>query len=388
MRCIGVVAFLLACSTSPSLMPRALPPPPANVKRPPASIAVGETWGCARTSADVRCWGYQVPGLPLEPSTRSKAERIPELDGAIAIVGNRAQLCALMPEATARCASIEHVPNGKHDVHGHPFHDARPVVKSIDGVNNAVQLAVGAAHACALLRDGTVQCWGRNTRGELGDGTREPRNTPVVVRGVTSAVEIASGMASTCVRLTDGSVQCWGGEDPSLRTIDGVRDAAQIACGWSHACARLTDGSVRCWGSNNSGQLGDGTRENRRSAVAVRGLANVAGIALGDNHTCARLVDGSLACWGDNTYGEVGPTTNGDSVRADRSGSSTFRWKERYVPATVVGLTDVVDIALGSYLSCARTRDGSAYCFGRNDLGQIGPRDLRERPTPFRIELD
>ena len=377
MRCIAVVAFVVACSSSPSLVPRALPPLPANVERPPASIAVGETWGCARTSADVRCWGYQVPGLPLEPSTRA-AERIPELDGAIAIVGNREQLCALMPDATARCASIEHVPNGKHDVHGHPFHDARPVVKSIDGVKNAVQLAVGAAHGCALLRDGTVQCWGNNS-------------APVAVRGVTNAVEIASGMATTCVRLTDGSVQCWGqqrDDDSSLRAIDGVRDAAAIACGWSHACARITDGTVRCWGANNSGQLGDGTRENRRSAVPVRGLANVAGIALGDNHTCARLVDGTVACWGDNTYGEVGPTTSGDVVREDRTGSSTFRWKERYVPAAVAGLTDVVDIALGSYLSCARTRDGSAYCFGRNDLGQIGPRDLPERPTPFRIALD
>jgi len=348
-----------------------------------------------RTSTEVRCWGYLVPGLPTEPATRLTPERITELDGAVAIVGNRNRLCALMPGATARCAGIEQVPTGKYDVHGYPFHAPRPSMSEIEGLTGIEQLAVGVAHVCALLSDGTVRCWGNNAMGELGDGTRQHRTSPVAVAGLASVVEIASGMAHTCARLADGGVHCWGGRGDSeglaLETIAGVAGATQIACGWSHSCARISDGTLRCWGSNESGQLGDGTREKARDrthAKVVAGLSNASGVALGDNHSCARLADGALACWGDNTYGEIGPSAPDDVVRVEHEGASTFRWKERYRAAIVPGIRDVVDVALGAYISCTRTKDGSAYCFGRNDLGQVGPRERRELPEPWRIPLD
>jgi hypothetical protein len=94
--------------------------------------------------------------------------------------------------------------------------------------------ALGWAHSCARLGDSTVECWGFNGEGELGDGTMMDRATPVVVQGLSGAVQIVAG---------------------------GV-----------HSCARFGDGTVKCWGGNYNGELGDGTTTQRSTPVVVRGL--------------------------------------------------------------------------------------------------------------------
>ncbi|MBK6534769.1 MAG: hypothetical protein IPF99_36100 [Deltaproteobacteria bacterium] len=58
--------------------------------------------------------------------------------------------------------------------------------------------------------NGTVQCWGANDLGQLGDGSTTTRLSPVMVMGLSNAVEIAAGYNHTCARLMDGSVRCWG----------------------------------------------------------------------------------------------------------------------------------------------------------------------------------
>jgi hypothetical protein len=53
-----------------------------------------------------------------------------------------------------------------------------------DGVNpltDAIALAADGFHSCALLADGTAQCWGYNFFGQLGDGSTIDRPTPVMV---------------------------------------------------------------------------------------------------------------------------------------------------------------------------------------------------------------
>jgi len=100
------------------------------------------------------------------------------------------------------------------------------------GTIREIRLAIGGFHTCALKRDGTVWCWGYNRYGQLGDGTRMDRYTPVQV-----------------VNLTD---------------------VIQISAGALHTCALKRDGTVWCWGHNEYGQLGDGTKINRFSPVQVQ----------------------------------------------------------------------------------------------------------------------
>ncbi|MBI2395060.1 MAG: hypothetical protein HYV09_36155 [Deltaproteobacteria bacterium] len=137
----------------------------------------------------------------------------------------------------------------------------------------AIQIAPGGNHTCALILGGGVRCSGNNDYGQLGDNTLTTNNSPVDVTGV------------------------------------GAAKATQICSGSIHSCARLDDSTVKCWGANNRGQLGDGTKTNRKMATAVLGLTGATKVACGYNASCALMSDGLVKCWGSNAEGELGDGT-------------------------------------------------------------------------------
>jgi len=154
------------------------------------------------------------------------------------------------------------------------------------GVTTMAIAATNGLHTCALLTGGTVDCWGANPDGELGNGTTTDSSTPVTVGVFSGATAISAGGAHTC------------------------------------ALVPFYGGIALCWGNNYVGQLGNGTTTNSSTPVPVSGLSGVTAIATGGNHTCALLTGGTVDCWGENTYGELGNGT--------RSNSST--------PVVVLGL--------------------------------------------------
>jgi alpha-tubulin suppressor-like RCC1 family protein len=79
---------------------------------------------------------------------------------------------------------------------------------------------------------------------------------------------------------------------------------------------------------------------------------------MGGGHTCARKGDGTLWCWGKNDYGQLG---DGTVV------------SPKPVPVQVTALgANVVEVSAGGEHTCARKSDGTLWCWGRNNLGQIG----------------
>jgi len=284
----------------------------------------------------------------------------------------------------------------------------------------ADDLALGAAHACALMKDGSVRCWGKNDAGQLGDKARENRARPVLLEAPSHASELFAGGAATCATLDDGAnVSCWGGADSLVAAANALHDVAQlaiaptfacarfkagtvscwgsspaaasagdpaserapapipnldavhaIAVGEHHACAVLKeDGSVRCWGKNESGQLGDGTTVDREVPTAVPNLRGVIQIAAGGAHTCVTLIDRTASCWGENRFGQLG-----DGTRIDR-----------HAPTPVSRLEAVRAVALGDGHSCARLYDGTLRCWGKNDAGQQNDGTHTDREVPGMI---
>ena len=239
-------------------------------------------------------------------------------------------------------------------------------------------ISAGANHTCARLTDGTVQCWGRNTYGELGNGSNTNSNVPVSVTGLTGAIAIAAGAAHTCALLSGGTVQCWGvnpyGELGNGTTtnskvpvsVTGLTGAIAITAGADHTCALLTGGTVQCWGWNLNGQLGNGTDTGPQTCfgqacsivpVPVSGLTGVIAITAGNYHTCALISGGTVKCWGESyPYGQLGNGTTTDST----------------VPVSVTGLTGAIAITAGLNHTCALLTGGTVQCWGWNYYGQLG----------------
>jgi alpha-tubulin suppressor-like RCC1 family protein len=132
-----------------------------------------------------------------------------------------------------------------------------------------VSVAAGRAFTCAVSDAGKVYCWGSNDRGQLGDGS------------VQQEISIPN-------------------------EVPGVAGAVGVTAGDQHACAWLADKTVVCWGANESGQLGDGTLDDKPQATVVTGLSNVVQVSAGTEHTCARHADGSVSCWGSSYDGQSG----------------------------------------------------------------------------------
>jgi alpha-tubulin suppressor-like RCC1 family protein len=80
-----------------------------------------------------------------------------------------------------------------------------------------------------------------------------------------------------------------------------LKGAVAVAAGVYHTCALMGDGVVQCWGFNQDGELGDGTLVSRGTPAPVYGIANAIQISAGDYHTCALIADGSVYCWGSPT---------------------------------------------------------------------------------------
>ena len=252
----------------------------------------------------------------------------------------------------------------------------RPSVTS-----QVVQIAAGHAQGCAVLASTSVECWGSNKYGQLGDGTYLPTSRLVTVLGLHDVRQVELGYGSSCALLRDGTVRCWGWNaqgqlgDASTASIPrpvvvrGLRGVTEITVGFEHACALLGNETVRCWGWNYYGQLGDGSNTTQWTSVAVKGLHHVLQVDAGYGHTCAVLRGGTVRCWGWNNDGELGTGTT-------RSRSS---------PVAVKGLSHVRNVALGFASTCAVLTTGAAECWGKNNYGQLGDGGLATRHLPTRV---
>ncbi|MHC3004947.1 protein kinase domain-containing protein [Gordonia metallireducens] len=260
--------------------------------------------------------------------------------------------------------------------------------------------------SCAIVNE-TVNCWGDNTTGQLGDGTTTPHSRPATVGGVTDATSVSVGgyltgenkyVGTTCA-VAAGEAWCWGnnhygevGNGSDGNTVDTatkvgtLSDVKAITTGWGTSCA-IAGTDAFCWGNNEYGQLGTGGTDAVSVPTKVPGLGVVTDISTAYGTTCA-VSDGSAFCWGNNDSGQIG------------DGSTT----ERSAPVKVGGLGEVTDITLGGYHESAPDDDndpatntstyfqtacaiagGDAYCWGANAYGQIGNGTAEPRKTPTKV---
>jgi alpha-tubulin suppressor-like RCC1 family protein len=279
----------------------------------------------------------------------------------------------------------------------------------------AVAVSAGQQYTCALLDDGSVKCWGSNFSGKLGLGDTANRgdgagemgdDLPAVELGTgRTATAVSAGGFHACALLDNGTMKCWGaggagalGQGSSATLGDGAgemgdnllaialgtgRTATAISAGTDHTCALLDNGSVKCWGQSNLGQLGLGINTSVGRVPGQMGDA-LAAVALGTgrtavavrtkfNHTCALLDDGSVKCWGWNVIGQLGLGDTDDRGEAPGDMGDSL-------PAVALGTgRTVVAVTTGITHTCARLDDGSLKCWGQANSGQSGLGDTQTR---------
>jgi alpha-tubulin suppressor-like RCC1 family protein len=252
-------------------------------------------------------------------------------------------------------------------------------------------VAAGMEYSCGVRDDGSLWCWGRNQRGQLGDGTITDRHQPVQIGTATDWRSVSTTNIHTCGIRSDGSLWCWGLNDVAQASGDGtptngvltpVRVGTDswktVRAGRFHTCAIRIDDTLWCWGGNVNGQLGDGTITERHAPVQV-GSAAWTRLSAGKEHTCGIQADRSLWCWGNNERGQVGIGTISAGVLE---------------PTRVGTATDWIRISAGGFLgasdshTCGIRDGGSLWCWGANGAGQLGDGTDTERPLPVPIGLD
>lgn len=380
-----------------------------------AAISTSDATTCVvRSDGTVWCWGDNQYGQlgngttsltiadPIQ-AVQVTTEGGAPLVGVVAIAAGQVHECARKGDGTVWCWGYHYygnLGNGTSGVRpgldchteggcGTPY--AVQVVSGQGGaLTSVVKVIAGRMHTCALRLDKAVWCWGYNAEGGLGDGTTTNRSTPVqVTQGntktrLTSAADVAAGDGTSCASKTDGTVWCWGwnyygqvGDGTTRNRMSAVRvmtskqsvlpgDVLDVTGGYAYNCARRSDTSVWCWGNNQVF-----AKPVLKSGSNFLGSAQLAAHI---SHTCARKGDGTLWCWGENQYGQLG----------DGSGLSSTEPVQVLLAPGGAPLADAIDLSRGSYAfyTCTRRQDGSPWCWGNNDYGQLGDGTFVDRPNP------
>ena len=299
-------------------------------------IAVGSGGGCAVSNKSLYCWGGNKSG-EVGDGTKDTAVRPVRVGGAL---------------------------TGK----------------------DVADIYAGVNHRCATDTGGILYCWGSNMSGEVGDGTRNLRYSPVAVGGPLAGKKVSAvgfTSATTCA-VSEQKLYCWGdGVGISEATLGNAAQTAQsnlpvlvnggalagvavksVDLGASHACALSVGGSAYCWGYGIDGQVGNGSGATSNPLPVAANMGRVAGgrldqLASGGNTNCG-VGGGKLYCWG---FGRQGQTGSGELYAITRPSP---------IEGSALDSKNLIRITAGNGQACAGDDGGGWTCWGMNAEGNLG----------------
>jgi alpha-tubulin suppressor-like RCC1 family protein len=359
-------------------------------------LALGSTHSCAIRDGRVFCWGGSASGQLGKGAAAQQPDgrAVPSITNAVSIVAGSAHTCALDKDGHVSCwgRAEQGQLGGKPDETGTP-------VRVALGNDPAIQLAAGAQHTCALLMNKRMRCWGDNGFGQLGNDTNDGGPAPVEPRGMDSVVAMFAGGFFTCALQTSGASYCWGDNGfgqlgdrtkTARPTPVSVRDlsvsAREASIGQGTSCVVAVGGALTCWGRNRS--LGDNTPQgiiepfpgSPSEFVSPTLVGSDAGsppllltIAAGATHACARTIADKAVCWGSNGHSQLAVDTDGGPI-------SGFREITELAGA-------VMEVAVGLSHSCAIVKNDDVYCWGNNELDQLGAPGSAPRAKPEAVHF-
>jgi alpha-tubulin suppressor-like RCC1 family protein len=356
-----------------------------------SGLSAGYKHTCAILDDDsITCWGDNANG---QLGTGDKTNHLTPATTLSLGAGRTAQAvdagwthtCALLDNGSVSCWGEQYLTNNtKVDL------TSPTLVGDFGNNRTAVQISTGSSVTCAVLSDGTVSCWGKGTSGQLGNGatTSSTDPTPTTSFGAgKKALSVSLYSDHACALIDDGTVMCWGRNDYG-KLGDGTESQRNapvqvnpfpvnttpisVAVGSHHSCALLDVGDVSCWGEGTYGQNGDGTSANRPSPGRTSGFGAgklAVSVSSGDHHICALLDSGEVVCWGEGGSGRLG---TGSSSRV-------------FVPTPTVSFGDgklATSLAVGAFHGCVVLDSGEISCWGGGLNGQLGNGETSNQASP------
>ena len=274
---------------------------------------------------------------------------------------------------------------------------------------NLTHLSAGGDHTCALGSNSKIYCWGLGNFGQLGNGSSATYRVPTTIsQGAIPAgvnlTHVSAGGTHTCALDSNGKAYCWGENNNgalgnnstwnsnvpvavSQGTIPFGVNLTHLSAGGDHTCALGSNSKIYCWGKNDSGQLGNGAGGNYNdksltpvtvSQGAIPNGVNPVQISAGYKYTCALGSDHKAYCWGKNGSGQFGNGTGGS-------------WNDKSLTPVAVSQGAIPNDVTLTYISaggehtCALGSDHKAYCWGKNDRGQLGNNSTTNSLVPVAI---
>jgi len=267
-------------------------------------------------------------------------------------------------------------------------------------------VAAGAYHTVAIRGDGTLWAWGDNSKGQLGQGEESPSeiHLPVLVAHPDKRtwVSVAAGYWHTLAIDVDGKLWAWGDnskgqlgdvskQDKKIPMQVGTdTDWVSVAAGYYHTVgirenATKHKSTLWAWGDNSKGQLGDDSKQDKKIPTQVEADTDWVSVAAGGYHTVGIREDATkhertLWAWGVNGYGQLGDGTTEDKKS----------------PTQVEADTDWDSVAAGSYYTVAiRSQnteedqtESTLWAWGYNKQGQLGDDSTEDKTRPTQIGTD
>jgi len=352
-------------------------------------------------NGDLYCWGYNEHGEAGNGTTKNQLTPVKVLTDVKSV--SYFQYLSEDTESFDSYVSVSAITeNGdlyrwgsnKYGLIGNGTEeDQLTPVKVLSNVKSVSANSSNPSFMSAITEEGDLYCWGDNGYGQVGNGTKKDQLVPVKVLTDVKSVSYSYtphfynssvGPLSVLAITEEGDLYCWGDNDSGqigngtkevqltpVKALSGVKSVSVFSYNdgdydgysWSISISAITEeGDLYCWGDNDSGQIGSGTKEEQLTPLKV-----LSGVKSVPSAYSAITENGDLYCWGDNKYGQVGNGTT----------------ENQLTPIRI--LSNVKSCFPVSSYKLAITEEGDLYCWGYNDCGQIGNGTEDNQLTPLKV---